>query len=125
MVIRFIPRRKIESILVFLEIVLMVILIMLIAKDLDEVWKGVWRAILIFGFVYFGFLFIRIHLSEIKILSLYYKRDKEIITIEQESVPMGVIDRQIRIKELEYQGKISFIERRRKYDLEKIPLLRK
>ena len=125
MVTHFIPRKNIEIILVLLEIFLAIVLIALIAKDLSAVWDASWKAILILSSIYFGYLFFRIHVAERKLLSLYQKRDEEIITIESEPLPMGIIDGQIRTRELEYQGKISSLERRRKFDLEKIPFLKK
>lgn len=125
MITSFIPRKKIEIILVLLEIVLMVVLIALITKDLNEAWEAGWKTTLMLGFIYFGYLFFRIHVAEKKLLSLYNKRDIEIKNIESEPVQLRVIDGRTRMKELDFQSKISPLERQRKYDLEKIPFLRK
>ncbi len=120
----FIKKDKIEYALIFLEIFLIVVLILLVAKDLNDIWSVAWKAIVIIFSIYFIFLFARIHWAERKIISLYKKRDEEIKNIEARPVSMRVIDGMTRKKELDFQGPISFLERQRKFDLEKIPFLK-
>ncbi|MEI7890552.1 MAG: hypothetical protein WCI36_01150 [bacterium] len=117
-------KKKIEISLVAVEIVMIGILIFLVTSNLIEIWNALWKIMLFFAFVYFAYLFIRIHFSERKILALYKERDEKIAEIEKQTVAMNVIDGRTRREELNFQGKISSLERQRKYDLEKIPFLK-
>ncbi len=117
-------KKKIEIGLMIIEIILIGILVFLVAGNMINLWNALWKVMLFFGFVYFAYLFIRIHIGERKILSLYKERDEKIAEIEKQAVSMNVIDGRTRREELNFQGKISSLERQRKYDLEKIPFLK-
>lgn len=117
-------KKKMELSLVVVEVIMIGILIFLLTDNLIEVWNALWRTMLFIGFLYFSYLFIRIHFAERKILALYKERDEKIAEIEKQAVAMNVIDGRTRREELNFQGKISSLERQRKYDLEKIPFLK-
>ena len=89
------------------------------------IWDTAWKSFAYIGFIWFGFLFVRIVFSEIRLKKLYMSRDEEICKIRKEPVAMNVINGRTRRVELEFQEEISPLERQRRYDLEKMPFLRK
>ncbi len=115
---------KIGNILMIVEIAFLGVFIFQLSSNLTDTWNALWKIMLFFGFIYFSYLFIRIHKNEKKIISLYEERDVEITKIESQCVSQGVIDGLSRREELFFKEKISPLERQRKYDLEKIPFLK-
>ncbi len=122
----------IQFLLIVLEIILLLIFLSLVRLSnmsidifFTNIWDLAWKLFLFVGFIYFLFLLYRITVTERKILTLYTDRDKAIADVSCETVSMRVIDGKTRNVELQFQGKISPLERQRKFDLEKIPFLRK
>lgn len=101
------------------------ILIIKIPTFLD-IFNVTWKLFLFIGFIYFIYLFIRIHKNESKLLSLYEKRDEKINKIKkQEQKATSLMNGDIRNIEFEFQKEISKIKLQRTWDLEKIPFLKK
>lgn len=93
-------------------------------ENLNQIWNVGWRVMLSSAFIYFGFLFIRIHWSERKIKKLMAERDEKIKKNNGGFVVMSVINGRNRRVKLDYQDEITNLERQRKFDLEKIPFIK-
>ena len=98
--------------------------IFLFTDGIEKLWDSAWKTMIFLGFVYFIYLFARIHNHERKLLSLYKKRDNKIAEIKTKTISQGLMDGMTRQEELNFQKEISPVERQRKYDLEKIPFLK-
>lgn len=117
-------KKRIEKILPYTEIFMLGLAIFLFTDGMDKLWNAAWKTMVFLGFIYFLYLFKKIHSYEKKLVSLYKKRDGKIAEIKTRAISQGVIDGKSRREELNFQEEISPLERQRKYDLEKIPFLK-
>lgn len=112
------------NILLLLSVVVMLTLVFLISGNIDKIWPVFYKSAIFVFLCIFVFLLVRIYFAEKEIFGLYEKRDEAIREIENQPISLRVMDGQIRQEELFYQGKISAIKRKRRYDLDKIPFLK-
>ncbi len=118
-------KKRIEKVLVYFEVLMLGVSILLFSNGkLNKIWNATWKMMLFLGFIYFLYLFLKIHCHERRLLLLYSQRDKKIAEIKTMAESQNFIDGMARREELNFQEEISPLERQRKYDLEKIPFLK-
>lgn len=100
------------------------VLIIVKIKYLDKIWSASWKVMVFISFIYFCFLFIRIHWNEGKIKKLIIERDEKLRKNNGACVAMRVINGRNRRVNLDCQDEITTLERQRKFDLEKIPFIK-